>query len=98
MVAHAPQPRPLFPLGQIAATPGAIAALEQANQTAGEFLNRHVTGDFGEVDEGDRQRNEQAIKDGSRILSAYTTRNGIRFWVITESDRSVTTLLLPDEY
>ena len=98
MVAQAPQPRPLFPLGEIVATPGALEALEQAGQTATEFLQRHVTGDFGDVDEADRQQNEQAIKDGDRIHSAYKTRNEVRIWVITEADRSVTTVLLPDEY
>lgn len=98
MVAPLAQPRPLFSLGQIVATPGAIKALEEANQDAAEFLHRHVTGDFGEVDEEDRQANEQAITTGTRILSVYQTRNELRLWVITEADRSVTTLLLPEEY
>ena len=98
MVAHAPQPRPLFPLGEIVATPGALEALEQAGQTAADFVQRHVMGDCGEVDADDRQRNEQAIQDGDRIHSAYKTRNGVRLWVITEADRATTTVLLPDEY
>ena len=89
---------PLFRLGQVVATPGVLEALEKAGQTPAEFLDRHVRGDWGEVDAEDRQANEEALKDGSRVLSAYTTKAGERVWVITEADRSSTCLLLPDEY
>ncbi len=88
----------MFPLGQLVATPGALAALEEAGQSANEFLRRHASGDWGEVCTEDASLNNQALKHGGRLLSAYRTRHGVRLWVITEADRSVTTLLLPDEY
>ena len=70
------------------------------NQTPTEFLNRHVSGDWGELCEEDKELNDQALHDGNRILSAYETSAGYtrKIWVITEADRSVTTLLLPEEY
>ncbi len=88
----------LFSLGQVVATPGALDALEAAGQNPGEFLLRHVTGDWGEVPPEDAQENELSVRQGFRILSAYTLNTGVKIWVITESDRSATTLLLPDEY
>ena len=90
---------PLFSLGQIVATPGALAALEKAGQTPLEFLSRHVRGDWGELDPHDRKENELGLKRGFRLLSSYRTGAGdTKVWVITESDRSVTTVLLPEEY
>ena len=89
----------LFPLGQIVATPGALAALGKAGQTPQDFLSRHVCGDWGELDEHDRKENELGLKRGFRLMSSYRTGAGdAKVWVITEADRSVTTLLLPDEY
>ena len=88
----------LFPLGQIVATPGALDALTRANQDPRDFLNRHGTGDWGELGKEDKTENEYSLQHGFRILSSYTTGAGERFWVITEADRSVTTLLLPEEY
>jgi hypothetical protein len=90
--------QPLFPLGRVVATPGALEALAQASQSPWEFLARHARGDWGDVSEGDCQANDQALKDGSRLLSAYQTKTGTRLWVVTEADRSSTCLLLPDEY
>ena len=87
-----------FPLGRIVATPGTLTALEQANQSPFEFLERHQAGDWGELCEEDKRENEFSVYNGFRILSAYRTRNNTKIWVITEADRSVTTLLLPDEY
>jgi hypothetical protein len=87
-----------FQLGKIAATPGAIESLRESGQDGTEFVRRHVQGDFGKLDEYDVQVNLEAIRDGGRVFSAYTTLNGRDIWVITEADRSVTTLLLPDEY
>ena len=87
-----------FPLGRIVATPGALAALEEAGDRPGTFLKRHVTGDWGQLDEHERQENEVSVQRGFRLLSAYTLSNGTRIWIITEADRSVTTLLLPSEY
>ena len=90
--------RPLFPLGQCVATPGALAALEEAGQTPADFLNRHVHGDWGTIDPADKGLNEQAIRDGDRIFSVYKTTKGVKVWVITEADRVSTCILLPDEY
>ena len=88
-----------FTLGRIVATPGALRALEEAGQTPAEFLDRHVEGDWGEaLDDEDKQENEFSVAHGLRILSAYTTRSGQKIWLITEADRSLTTLLLPHEY
>lgn len=90
---------PLFSLGQIVATPGALSALGDDGATTDELLQRHVSGDWGELSQDDRQENELSIREGFRILSAYRLpKTGVKLWVITEADRSVTTLLLPDEY
>jgi hypothetical protein len=85
-------------LGQIVATPGALDALEQSGESAGTLIKRHLSGDWGELDEHDRAENEFSVEQGFRLLSAYTLSNGTRIWVITEADRSATTLLLPSEY
>lgn len=85
-------------LGVVVATPGALRALEAAGQSADEFLARHVLGDWGEVGEADRDENELSLREGFRIMSAYTLRTGVKIWIITEADRSATTLLLPEEY
>jgi hypothetical protein len=91
--------QPLFSLGQIVATPGALAALQKAGQQAQEFLSRHVHGDWGkDLSEEDRRENQFSLERGFRILSSYCTNTGDKLWIITESDRSVTTLLSPDEY
>jgi hypothetical protein len=90
--------KPLFARGQVVLTPGTLAALERANQTPGEFLARHVAGDWGEVPQEDKAENEVSLLNGYRLLSAYHTSLGERLWVLTEADRSVTTLLLPEEY
>ncbi|MGA2147316.1 MAG: hypothetical protein ABSH49_20410 [Bryobacteraceae bacterium] len=87
-----------FPLGQIVATPGALAALEEAADNPASFLRRHVTGDWGELDEDDRKENEISVEHSFRLLSSYTLSNGTKLWVITEANRSATTLLLPSEY
>ena len=87
-----------FPLGRILATPGAFEALERAHHTLFEFLDRHANGDWGELGEDDKKENEVSLQQGFRILSAYTTRAGDRIWVLTEADRSATTILLREEY
>lgn len=87
-----------FTLGKCVATPGAIQALMSAGQTPFEFLSRHVRGDWGEIPPEDWEENEFSLTRELRILSAYRTRTGERLWVITEADRSLTTLLLPEEY
>lgn len=90
--------RPLFALGQIVGTPGALDALAAAEQSPLELILRHVTGDWGTVPEEDREANDRAVEQGLRILSAYKLNTGEKIWVITEWDRSVTTLLTPLEY
>lgn len=89
---------PRFPLGQVVATPGALAALQEAGDRPADLLRRHVCGDWGEVDEEDQRENERSLEDDCRLLSAYTLTGGARLWIITEADRSSTTLLLPSEY
>ena len=90
--------QPAFELGQIVATPGALAALKKSGQQLGEFLTRHVHREWGDLDEEDRKENEYSLEHGFRLLSAYRTNAGDRLWIITESDRSATTILLPEEY
>jgi hypothetical protein len=98
MVAPIQSNRPKFALGQIVATPGALRELERSGESPAKFLSRHSTGDWGEVDAGDWKLNDRAVMEGTRLLSAYRTAKGERLWIITEADRSVTTLLLPSEY
>src|SRR5262245_38884447 len=88
----------LFALGHLTATPRALGALAAAGQLPETFLRRHVSGDWGDLSEGDRSANAHALKTGGRILSAYLTILGERLWIITEADRSRTTILRPDEY
>ena len=87
-----------FTLGQIVATPGAIDLLERTSSDALDFLNRHQQGDWGSVPPEDAEENLSAIEHGNRILSSYYLNASERLWIITEADRSVTTLLLPNEY
>jgi len=87
-----------FRLGRTVATPGALEALKQAGQHPLQFLARHARGDWGELEPGDRRENDLSLKKGFRLLSAYKTSLGERLWVITEADRSSTTILLPSEY
>jgi hypothetical protein len=87
-----------FPLGRVVGTPGAIASLEQTGQAAASFLARHVSGDWGDVPPEDAAENEISIEQSLRILSAYQLTDQTRIWVITEADRSATTILLPEEY
>jgi hypothetical protein len=89
---------PLFPAGQIVATPGALALLEQTNRSPLEFLSRHLRGDWGDLCHEDKTENELSLKYGLRLLSSYPVTESEKLWVITEADRSVTTLLLPEEY
>ena len=90
--------RPFFTLGKTVSTPGAIEALTDAKQQPCEFLHRHEYGDWGDVCADDWQENELSLREGFRLLSSYQTTKGTRLWVITEADRSVTTILLPEEY
>ena len=84
-----------FSLGQVVATPGALAAFESSGETPQLFLRRHASGDWGDVSAEDHQA---SLAGGERLLSSYRTALGTKIWIITEADRSATTLLLPDEY
>jgi hypothetical protein len=88
----------LFPLGQIVATPGALDALTRADQTPSESLSRHAVGDWGQLDAHDEAENLYSLKHGLRVLSSYRTNAGDTLWLITEADRTSTTILLPQEY
>ena len=86
-----------LPLGQVVATPGALKLLLEAGGCPFDYLARHATGDWGELCAFDRRQNEIALREGYRVLSSYEVLVG-RVWIITEADRSVTTILLPEEY
>lgn len=86
-----------FPLGHLVATPGALELLDQAAVNASDLLQRHQHGDWGNVPPEDAEENELSVINGFRILSSYPVGDG-RIWIITEADRSSTTLLLPEEY
>jgi len=90
--------RPLFPLGRVLSTPGALDACVQANADPRTYLDRHVTGDWGDLGDEDKAANDEAVTLGARILSAYTLSTDERLWIITEADRASTTLLTPLEY
>jgi hypothetical protein len=87
-----------FPLGMVVATPGALAELARTAEPASKFLNRHSKGDWGTVCPEDWKTNDDALLHGARLVSAYKLNDGTVIWVITESDRSVTRILLPQEY
>lgn len=89
---------PLFPAGRLVATPGALALLEQVNKSPRELLSRHLSGDWGDLCPEDKTENELSLKYGFRLLSSYHVTDTENIWIITEADRSVTTLLLPAEY
>ncbi len=92
-----PQVARLIPLGQLVATPHVLALLEKAKLSIFALFARHERGDWGDVDIEDAMANEQALIDDGRLMSVYKLEIGT-VWVITEADRSATTLLLPEEY
>lgn len=85
-----------FRLGCVVITPNAFARIGADEAQKG--LDRHWEGDWGEVDEHDREANEIALKERLRLLSVYRTSDGVKFYIITEADRSCTTVLLPEDY
>ncbi|APC69149.1 plasmid related protein [Ralstonia solanacearum] len=91
-------PPPRLPLGQLVATPAAIAALAAADVSIFKLLNRHARGDWGDLSSEDLALNDLAAITSQRVLSNYLLGNGQKVWIITEWDRSVTTVLLPDDY
>lgn len=86
----------MFALGRLLMTPGVKESLEDSEVIAA--IRRHASGDWGDVSEEDRKENELSVSSNFRIVSAYHSRKGEKFWVITEADRSATTVLLPEEY
>lgn len=97
--AACPQAKPpRFELGKVVATPGALRLLEAYSLNPLELLARHAQGEWGDVCPEDAQANDRGLIDGDRLLSAYALPGGERVWVLTECDRSVTTILLPSEY
>ena len=86
-----------FPLGQVVATPGALKLLEENGEEPLYYLIRHRSGDWGDLDTHDRRENERSMRQSWRIFSSYPM-GAERIWIITEADRSVTTILLPEEY
>jgi hypothetical protein len=86
-----------LPLGKVVATPGALKLLGKSGGHPFDYLARHATGDWGELCTFDRRQNEIALREGLRVLSSYDVLAG-RIWIITEADRSVTTILLPEDY
>ncbi len=99
-----PNVRPLFPLGQVVATPGALRALQEAEQLPAAFLDRHVTGDWGELGDEDKQANERALREGLRIFSAYTTSAGVTSMLrrvrpsVVNSPSCCCTMTIPPQY
>jgi hypothetical protein len=89
--------RALFAVGQIVATPGALRLIAHSEIDPWELLDRHVTGDWGDLSDEDKKENDYSVRRSLRILSAYGTGES-KLWIITEGDRSATTILRPDEY
>ena len=85
-------------VGLIDVTPGAQAALEEAGQTADAFIMRHANGDWGEIGTGVLKNNQVSLKEGFRIFSAYYLNTGVKIQIFTEEDRSLTKILLPEEF
>ncbi len=85
-----------FPLGQTVITPNAEESLDVGSVAT--CIGRHVSGDWGDVDDEDKATNNEALILGNRVVSAYKDSQGVKFWIITERDRSVTTVLLPEDY
>lgn len=85
-----------FPLGKIVTTKNAFDKLNPEDVVSA--LSRHRRGNWGELNDKDKEMNQQALENGNRIFSTYRDRKGTKFWIITEADRSVTTVLFPEEY
>ncbi len=94
--AETPTSAPRFPLGRVVITANAERELVRDDVTAA--LTRHAAGDWGECGSDDRQENELSLREGLRLFSVYHDRQGVKFWIITEADRSATTILLPSDY
>ena len=87
-----------FSPGRVVATPAALALLGDCGKAPSEYLHRHLSGDWGDLDAHDRRENERALKTGARLFSSYAVGPENKLWIITEADRSSTTILLPRDY
>lgn len=87
-----------FALGRVFITPGAKSSFDETQESPLDFIYRHVQGDWGDISPEDAKENEFSVQKGFRIMSSYKLNNGVRIWIITEADRSYTTILLPSEY
>ena len=90
--------KPLFHLGKLVATPGALDLINRLGLSPFDFLSRHCQGDWGDLDADDIKANQCALRHGLRLLSSYRINAQEKLWIITEADRSVTTLLLPEDF
>ncbi|WP_040845771.1 hypothetical protein [Thiorhodococcus drewsii] len=88
----------MFPLGRLMGTPRALGILADQDITPESLLQRHAQGDWGDLDPADQEANRTALQTGKRVFSSYRIRDGSKVWIITEADRSLTTVLMPDEY
>jgi len=88
--------KPKFPLGRTVITPNAQSRISTSDVDSA--INRHVIGDWGDIGDDDWEENELSLKEGFRLFSVYHAKDGTTFWVITEADRSATTVLLPEDY
>jgi hypothetical protein len=93
-----PPTNPMFALGQVVATPGSLKAMTELDISPLELVHRHATGDWGDLGAEDQHQNQIAIRSSLRVFSSYKLSASTKIWIITEADRSSTTLLLPDEY
>lgn len=98
MKTEQPARLPLFSLGDLYMTPGARGVLIESSQSPMVFLQRHIIGDWGDLCDEDKHLNDESVQIGSRIFSAYIAKNRAKLWIITEADRTSTTILTPDEY
>ena len=98
MMQNAPTRRPLFSLGQVVATPGALAAFAATGERIIRYVAMHQCGEWGTLDADDIRANEAALRCDARLLSAYHLRDDTKMYIITEADRSSTCVLLPKEY
>jgi hypothetical protein len=94
--ARSDEPQPKFPFGRLVATPNALNQIP--NEEILTALSRHLRADWGTLDAEDWQANERALKSGGRLFSQYHSIQNVKFWIITEADRSATTVLLPEDY
>jgi len=90
--------RARLPLGRLLATPAAVDAIQSAGASIYALVNRHACGDWGDLPEADREQNDLSVVSGRRVLSCYPLGGELKVWIVTEADRSTTTILLPEEY